>query len=208
MLVGTAASLVAGDRLSVRIDVGPGDRLVVRSVAAQLVLPCPPGCSTALEVDVEVGAGGCLDWWPDPLVVSPGARHRSSTTLRLGAGAVVGWVDEVVLGGGGRDGGGARGDPAELVTTLRADLEGRPLLRDGLDTTLPGWAGPAVLGDGRYVGSAAVLGPEPPPCLPPPWAAQAGPGALARVVAADLAGRDALARAAAQGRGALGLMGR
>ena len=82
-----------------------------------------------------------------------------------------------------------------MTTTLRADLDGRPLLRDGLCTTLPGWCGPAVAGDARYLGTVALLGAVAPPGAPPPWLPLAGPGALAREVAADpLAGRAALAR--------------
>ena len=119
MLVGTAASLVAGDRLSVRIDVGAGDRLSVRSVAAQLALPCPPGCSTAVAIDAEVGPGGRLDWWPEPLMAVAGARHRSSTVLRLAPGAAVRWVDELVLGGGRGQGGGQRGPDDRAVGPAR-----------------------------------------------------------------------------------------
>jgi urease accessory protein len=217
MLIGTAASLLEGDRLRLRIRVGPGQHLAVRSVAAQLAQPCLEGGSTGLEVDAVVGAGGWLDWRPEPLLVCAGGRHGSTGRLDLGPGAGACWVDEVMLGRTGEDPGAAK-----LATTLRVDLDGRPLLRDGLDTATCGFAGPAVVGSSRYIGTATLLGS---PGLPawvhaPPawdhaatllgsaadgqadgdadataWSELAGPGRLTRVLDPDpLRGRAELAR--------------
>lgn len=204
VLVATAAGLLEGDRLGVTIRVGPGQHLSVRSVAAQLAHPCPHGGSTALEVIACVGPDASLDWWPEPLVVCAGADHVVRVRLDLAAGARARWVEEVVLGRSGED-----PRTAALRSSLRVDVEQRPLLRDGLDTTLAGFDGPAVAGPARYLGAAVLAGPDRPPPEPagpdgrgavlgrseqPGWLELAGPGHLARVLDTDPArGRAELA---------------
>ena len=196
VLVATAAGLLEGDRLRVTVRVGADQHLTVRSVAAQLAHPCPGGDRTGLEVTACVGPGGSLDWWPEPLVVCAGAHHVGTVRLDLGAGAGGRWVEEIVLGRSGEDPGSAT-----LRTSLRIDVAGRPLLRDGLDTTLPGFAGPAVAGASRYLGAAVVAGADRSaghavdPDEGPEWLELAGPGRLTRVLDVDCArGRSELAR--------------
>lgn len=191
MIVGSAASLLEGDELHVSLHLGDGARLTVSSVAAQVAHPCPGGGSTAMAVEADVGAGATLCWRPEPTVVCAEGHHRTTATVRLAAGAQVTWLDEVVLGRSGED-----PTTATLVAELHVDHDGRPLLRDGLDTSAPGGRGPAVLdADVRYVGTAHAWGHR----LAPGRADGvltvdlAGPGSLRRVLAVDAAdGRTAL----------------
>lgn len=194
MVVGSAASLLEGDALHVELVLGAGARLTVTTVAAQLAHPCPGGGWTAMTVAAEVGPDARLDWRPEPTVVCGGGRHRTTGMVTMAEGAVVTWLEEVVLGRTGED-----PRTAVLVSELLVDHGGVPLLRDGLDTTLPGAHGPAGLGAGvRYVGTRHHWG-EAPAVAPSPTAAGvtfalAGAGSAHRVVATDpAAGRTALA---------------
>lgn len=191
VLVGSAASLLEGDEVRVVLDLAPGARLTVTTVAAQLAHPCPHGGTTALTVEATVAEGATLVWRPEPTVVCALGHHRGTVDVRLADGARVTWLDEVVLGR-------TNEEPtlAALVTELRVDHAGRPLQRDGLDTTARGAHGPAVLEPGvRYVGSVHHWGErDGTPARPPVLAVDlAGPGSLRRVLAADpAAGRAAL----------------
>src|SRR5277367_6773360 len=59
-LVGGAAGPIGGDELGLRISVGAGAFLRVRTAAASIALPGPDGRESALRVTVDVGAGGQL----------------------------------------------------------------------------------------------------------------------------------------------------
>jgi urease accessory protein len=187
-LVSSAASLLEGDALRICVSVAAGSRLRVRSVAAQLVHPCPGGAWSGLTVEAHVGPAGHLDWALEPVVVAAGARYRARASVALAAGATAVWVDELVLGRTGED-------PADctLDTALVADLAGVPLLRDGLGSG-PGWRGPAVVGPAVHLGAVHLLG-ERPELLPDGWWPLAGPGATTRVRAVDVVDGRALVAA-------------
>jgi len=150
--VGTAAGPVGGDDLRLRVDVGPGAELRLTSVAASLVLPGPRGDMSATAVAVTAGDGARLWWCPEPTIVAAGADHRADTTVRLGDGVELVWVEEVVLGRHGETAG-------RLRSRLR--IEGRagaPVLCSGLDTGRPGWDGPAGLARCRAAAQVVLLG--------------------------------------------------
>lgn len=142
-LVGTAAGPLTGDELTVRITVGDGARLAVRSAAATLALPARPGATSqpqaptgpaVVRYELLVGAGAHLDLATEPLVVCRGADLVTVTDVRLAEGATAVIVEQVVLGRHGEDGGRWRG------RTL-ADAAGRPALRHTIGSdVLPGRA--------------------------------------------------------------------
>ncbi|MDH4363592.1 MAG: urease accessory protein UreD, partial [Acidimicrobiia bacterium] len=151
--VGTAAGPVGGDELRLRVNVGPEAELRLTSVAASLVLPGPRGDTSATTTTVTVANGARLWWLPEPTIVAAEADHRADTTVRLGDGVELVWVEEVVLGRHGETAG-------RLRSRLR--IEGRagvPLLCSGLDTGRPGWDGPAGLAGCRAVAQVVLLGP-------------------------------------------------
>ncbi|HET7488599.1 MAG TPA: urease accessory protein UreD [Acidimicrobiales bacterium] len=181
LVVGAAASLLEGDRLQVRLRLGPGARLTVRTVAATLAHPCPGGGETRFDVEADLGAGSRLAWLPEPLVACAGCGHAGRARLRLGPGAAALWWEALALGRTGEE-------PGSLDLRLDADLAGAPLLRDGLMVGggAGGWDGPAVLDGARHLGTLALLGlddPEPAAGVMP----LAGPGAVARAAGADAA---------------------
>ncbi|MFF0454633.1 urease accessory protein UreD [Nocardia africana] len=125
-LIGAAATPLGGDELDIRIVVEPGARLVVRSVAATIVLPGRTTLTSTASWTFDIGAGGELDFDPEPTVVAAGADHRAVTTVRLAADARVRVRERVQIGRTGEDHGRWCGD-------LVADTSGVPLLRHRLE---------------------------------------------------------------------------
>jgi urease accessory protein len=185
-LVGGAAGPLAGDRLRLEIEVGPGARLDVRSVAASLALPGRPGePPSRLDVHATVAEGAALRWLPEPLIAAAGCHHVVVTDVRVAAGGALVWRDDLVCG--------RHGEPSgEVRTDTTVGYGGAILYRHELAVGpgAPGWSGAAVLGGGRAVGSVVLAGAQLPPAgLPGGDAAimaLAGPGMLATAVGADI----------------------
>jgi urease accessory protein len=183
-LVGSAAALLEDDQLAMEIDVGPGCELVVRSVASTVAHPCPAERWVTTRTRARVAAGASLWWAPEPVIVAEGARYRYRNEVEVGAGASCVWREEVVLGRSGEDPG-----RIELEGSLCIDVEGRPLVRDGL-CSAAGWRGPAVVGGARYVGALHLANRPVVPTRPvgtadDRWFQLAGPGLSCRVLADD-----------------------
>ncbi|MEU8901225.1 urease accessory protein UreD [Nocardia sp. NPDC048505] len=124
-MIGTAATPLGGDELDIRIVVGDGARLTVRSVAATIALPSVATPLSVAHWHFEVGEDAVLDFDPEPTIVAGGARHHARTTVRLGAGARVRIRERIQIGRSGEESGEWRGD-------LVADLGAVPLLRHRL----------------------------------------------------------------------------
>jgi urease accessory protein len=192
-LVGGAAGPIGGDELSLRITVGAGAFLRLRSAAASIALPGLDGLESVLRVSVSIAAGGRLEYLPEPVVVSAGARHATLISAALADGASLVLRDELLLGRHGEAGGCAR-------TVLHVNYAGRPLLRQSLEVsgTDPVSLGPAVLSARRAAGSlllagepsdtgAAGMGGHPSGLATPERAVMplAGPGVLVTALADD-----------------------
>jgi len=147
-VVGGAAGPIGGDSLSLCITVGAGAFLRVRTAAASIALPGLDGLESVLRVSVTVAAGGRLEYLPEPVVVTAGARHATLVSATLAAGASAVLRDEVLLGRHGEAGGTVR-------SVLRVSYAGRPLLSHSLEAsgTDPASLGPAVLAWHRAVGT-------------------------------------------------------
>ncbi len=153
-LVGGAAGPLGGDSLALRITVGAGAFLRVRTAAAAIALPGLDGLESVLRVSVTVADGGRLEYLPEPVVVTAGARHATLVSVALADGASLVLRDEIVLGRHGEAGGSAR-------TVLQVSYAGSPLLRQSLSVagTDPVSLGPAVLSGHRAVGNLLLAGP-------------------------------------------------
>lgn len=185
-VVGGAAGPIGGDELSLRITVGAGAFLRVRTAAASIALPGPDGLESVLRITAEVEAGGRLEYLPEPVVVSAGARHATIIAATLSEGASLLLRDELLLGRDGEDGGTAR-------SVLRVDYAGRPLLRQALEVsgTDPACLGPAVLAGHRAVGNLLRV------------SAETGPGPLPRPVPGSKASPEVAVMPLAGGPGVL-----
>jgi urease accessory protein len=151
-MVGGAAGPIGGDELRLRITVGAGAFLLLRTAAASIALPGLDGHESVLRVSASVAAGGRLEYLPEPVVVAAGARHATLISVTLAAGASLMLRDELLLGRHGEAGGATR-------SVLRVDYGGRPLLRQSLAVsgTDPASLGPAVLSGHRAVGSLLLV---------------------------------------------------
>ena len=178
VLVGAAAGLLEGDTVTIDLGLGPGARLTVRTTAATLAHPCPDGGWTEMILNAALGAGAVLAWLAEPLVGCGGCRHRSRSTIELGEGAAAVWYEACTLGRSGERAG-------TVQLRLDATVEGAPLLRDGLKYP-DGAETPAVLAGHRHTGSVHLLGRQ----TSGPFLQLAGPGTTARAVAADAAGLE------------------
>lgn len=152
-LVHGAGGPLGGDRLSLDVRIGPSASLAVRSAGATMVQPGRGGGPARWDTTVAAGAGGHLDWAPEPTVVTDGAEFATSLRVTLDAGASALVRELVVLGRHGRTGGRYRGH-------LAVTLDGRPVLAHTtvLDGADPALTGPAVSAGARAVGTLLTTG--------------------------------------------------
>jgi urease accessory protein len=149
-LVGSGASPAGEDHVRVRVDVGPDVTVSVRSVAATVVYAAR-GAGTRWETELIVADGACVDWRPEPVIVTERARHDATTTVHAARDASVTLDEVLVLGRAG-----------EEVGTLRATLDVRvadtPTLLTSLDTSIAGWSGPAGVDGATVVANRLQIG--------------------------------------------------
>lgn len=149
-LVGSGASPVGEDHIRVRVEVGAGVAAAVRSVAATIVY-AGRGTGTRWDTDIVVADGGSVDWRPEPVILTGRADHAATTTVRAAAGADVRLDEVLVLGRAGEATGCLR-------STLAVWVDEAPVLLTSVDTSLPGWSGPAGVGGAPVVGHRLHLG--------------------------------------------------
>jgi len=120
--------LVGGDRLLIRVAVGPKAAGLVTTPAAQKIYRSA-GQTSSQRVELSVGAGGSLEWLPTESIVFDGARIRQCTRVELAHGAsFMGWE----LGGFGRPASGLGFSHGELAQNFELWRAGVPLLIDQL----------------------------------------------------------------------------
>jgi urease accessory protein len=153
-VVAVGGGPLGGDRLRLRVELGPGERLAVHSAAATVVQPGrDPGSVASFDVEAVLADGSALDWRPEPTVICDGAVWEPSVRLDLAEGARARVVEQLVLGRSGQAGG-------RCGSTTRATVGGVPVLAsttviDGADAALTGIGG---TGGARSVGSVLVVG--------------------------------------------------
>lgn len=164
-LVHGAGGPLGGDVLSLDVRIGASASLALRSAGATIVQPGRGDGPARWDTTVAVGAGGHLDWAPEPTVVTDRAEFATSLRVTLAAGATALVRELVVLGRHGRTGGAHRGH-------LAVTLDGRPLLAHTtvLDGADPALTGPAGTAGARAIGTLLVAG------LPGPAGAGERPG--------------------------------
>lgn len=126
LLLNPTGGVLAGDRLETSIMVGQGARVCLSTPSATRVYRSP-GPSAVQRLTIEVGSGAVLEWLPDHLIPSPGARLRQCTGIRLAGDATLLYLDAWATGRA------ARGETWSfdlLDSTLLVRDEGGPLLRE------------------------------------------------------------------------------
>lgn len=175
-LLATTATLLAGDELRLRIDIGPDQTLRLTDVAATVAYSGRGG-SAAVDVRITVAAGATLVWAAEPLVLAEGARVRRTLRADVADGGRLLMRDQLVLGRAGEPCG-------RLACCTRITWAGRPALAEDL-TLAPDDADASVgiVGTGRVLDSAVAVGWRPPSPEHGTELAWALPGALVRDLA-------------------------
>lgn len=79
-----SGGVLAGDSLSLRVDVGPGAAAQVTSTSAtRLYRHRCRASDSEQQVLLTVDEGGLLEYLPDPLIPFAGARHKQRTAVQL-----------------------------------------------------------------------------------------------------------------------------
>jgi urease accessory protein len=158
LLLNPTGGLLAGDRLETDVALGPGSRVCLSTPSATRIYRSP-GPAAVQRITIDVGPGAALEWMPDHLIPSPGARLQQSTEVRLAADATLLHLDAWAVGRAAR--GEAWGfdlldssllvrDETGPLLRERSILTGRPP-RDGLGGT-EGFAYAATLIAMRPIG--------------------------------------------------------
>lgn len=150
-IVGSAATPVGDDDITLDLRVGPGVTATVRSVAATLIYTAR-GEGTRLTTRLHVASGATLRWQPEPVIVTARAHHRSTMIADVETGGRL-MADELVVFGRSDEVAG----PFASVTDIRRD--GEPICLTSFDTATPGWSGPGGTAGAKVVGTRVVLGP-------------------------------------------------
>ena len=147
-LLAEGALLLGGDEVEVHLVLGAGVRVEVVEPAGTVAYDMR-GDRASWRVRVEAGDNSRMTWRGQSFVVSNGAQVERSTTVDLGARAVVAWRELLVLGRTGEAGG-------RLHTTTRVACGGPLLVEDlVLDGSQPRVG---VLGSARVLETISVVG--------------------------------------------------
>ncbi|HET9925485.1 MAG TPA: urease accessory protein UreD [Methylomirabilota bacterium] len=97
LLLNPTGGILAGDRLDTDISLGPGSRVCLSTPSATRVYRSP-GPSAVQRISIGIGRGAALEWMPDHLIPSPGARLRQATEITLAPGATLLHLDAWATG--------------------------------------------------------------------------------------------------------------
>jgi urease accessory protein len=150
-IVNGAAGPLGGDTLHFKLEVGPGARVAVGSVAAAIAQPGPLGEPSELVVDLIVGNDAVLDWHPQPTVSVVGSDHRISVRLMATSSSTIAMREGVSLGRSGEP-------PGRVALHERVTIDGAAVL-DHETAFAPGpLLGPGAQGVGRTMTTEVVIG--------------------------------------------------
>lgn len=102
LLLNPTGGLLGGDRLETAVALGPGSRVCLSTPSATRVYRSR-GAASIQRLAIDVGAGAVLEWVPDHLIPSPGARLRQSTEVALAGDATLLYLDSWATGRAARD---------------------------------------------------------------------------------------------------------
>ena len=142
LLLNPTGGLLAGDRLETQISLGARSAVCLSTPSATRVYRSP-GPAAVQHVAIALGRGATLEWMPDHLIPSPGARLRQSTEIALAADATLLYLDAWAVGRAARgetwgfdllDSRVVISDESGMLLRERSILAGG-LARDGLGGT-------------------------------------------------------------------------
>ncbi|MDS1269430.1 urease accessory protein UreD [Lipingzhangella sp. LS1_29] len=177
-LVGTRASLCAGDELELHVEADVGSAVELVDPGGTVAYHMRGG-RARWEAHITLARGSRLAWREQPFVVSTGATVHRGMHAELDADARLLCWETLVLGRGGEDGG-------TLDTRTRVHQAGAELLAEDLDLRAPDARQlPGILGPHRVLGQVTLVGTRPPEAASPQRLDLADPGALQRQLCAS-----------------------
>ena len=87
----------AGDRVSVRVEVEKGARLLLTTPSANRIHTMTEGYAE-LRQEFQVATGGWLDVWPEYLIPQARSRYHQHTKIQLAPGASLLWTETLAPG--------------------------------------------------------------------------------------------------------------
>jgi urease accessory protein len=155
VFLNTSGGLTGGDRLSYSLSTGAGLHVVATTQTAERAYQASAGIAR-VQVALEVGAGGWLDWLPQETILFDGSALQRNTRIDLGRGAGCIVLEQVVLG---------RAAMGETLRHLQF-RDQREIWREGRLVTLEPLclndaslgAGSAVTGGARAFASLVMIG--------------------------------------------------
>jgi urease accessory protein len=87
-LTATCGGFTGGDNMRTAIDMGAGTKAMAIAQAAEKLYRSTGG-ETRIEIALDVGAGGWLEWLPQETILFNGARMRRETSIDLAEDASV-----------------------------------------------------------------------------------------------------------------------
>jgi len=148
-----SGGVLAGDRLSVDLDVGPGARVQVTSTGATRIYRSrSPAEPAELATHVRAREGAVLEYLPDPLIPYAGSQYRQRTVVNLENGACMFWWDTVAPG---REARGEVFSYRHLYLSFELRVSGIPVAieRGDLDPVARPLQSAARMGPYRYFSS-------------------------------------------------------
>lgn len=149
-LVAEGALLLAGDHVTVSVDVGPGVHLSVVEPSG-VVAYAMRGRSASWTIDIHQRPGSTLVWHGQPFVAADGAVVERTTTADLAADAELLLRETIVLGRSGESAGTVR-----TRSAIRSD--GLAVLVEELLLS-PATQVAGLLGDHRVLDTVLAIGP-------------------------------------------------
>jgi urease accessory protein len=97
LLLNPTGGIVGGDRLETEIVLGPGSRVCLSTPSATRVYRSPEHPAVQ-RVSITIGRGATLEWLPDHLIPSLGARLRQVTEITMAPHATLLYLDAWATG--------------------------------------------------------------------------------------------------------------
>ena len=156
LVLNPTGGVLGGDRLETRVELGPGSHVCLSTPSATRVYRST-GAASVQRVVFRVGEGARLEYMPDHVIPSPGARLVQSVEVDLAPGASAVLCDAWAVGRAAR-GEAWRFDLLDTGTIVR-DSEGL-LFKDRLILGgAQGWGGLGAAEGMAYVATVVCLSP-------------------------------------------------
>jgi len=148
-----SGGVLAGDRLELKVEVGPRATVQLTSTGATRIYRSPRAAAVARQtIQLNVEDDGLLEYLPDQLIPFAGSRYRQETQITLGKNAGLFWWETIAPGREARDEVFAY-ELLQLKTSI--STEGEPLALENmkLEPTRRSLFSLARFGSYRYLSS-------------------------------------------------------